>query len=177
MIDVSLPPPLPPTNPYAAPVARVVDYQEGQWVLADRGIRLVAKIVDGLVFGLVAGIAIAAAIVLPAMSEKQSQGIVAGVFALIGIAAFLFVVIYNMLLLHRHGQTIGKRLFNIRILRSDGSHCDLLRVIFARWLPVTLLGAIPLIGYVVSLVDPLMIFRNDQRCWHDLLADTIVVKI
>ncbi len=174
---MSLPPPLPPTNPYAAPAARVVDYQEGQWVLADRGIRLVAKIVDSLIFGLVPGIAIGAAIALPAMSEKQSQGIVAVVFALIGIAAFLFVVIYNMLLLHRHGQTIGKRLFNIRILRSDGSHCDLLRVIFARWLPVTLLGFIPLIGYVVSLVDPLMIFGNDQRCWHDLLADTIVVKI
>jgi uncharacterized RDD family membrane protein YckC len=174
---VSLPPPLPPSNPYAAPVARVEDFQEGQLVLADRAIRFVAKLVDGLVFGVIAIVAIVAAIALPALEgNDQAQTAVGIACIVVGVAGFVSIVVYNLILLNRSGQTIGKRMLNIRILRSDGSHCELLRIIFARWLPVTLLGAIPLLGYIVQLVDPLMIFRSDQRCLHDLIADTIVVK-
>lgn len=174
---MSLPPPLPPTNPYAAPAARLDDYRGSQLEFADRGIRLVAKIVDGLAFGLIAVIAIVAAIVLPELDgNSQAQGIVGIALLVIGIAAFVGLLVYNLLMLQRYGQTIGKRMFNIRIVRTDGSPCDLVRIIFARWLPVTLLGAIPLFGSIIGLVDPLMIFRNDQRCMHDLIADTIVVK-
>jgi uncharacterized RDD family membrane protein YckC len=42
---------------------------------------------------------------------------------------------------------------------------------------VSLLGAIPYVGWLVSLVDPLLIFGKDRRCLHDLIADTIVVDI
>jgi uncharacterized RDD family membrane protein YckC len=175
---VSLPPPLPPSNPYAAPAARVEDFQQEQLVLADRVIRLVAKIVDGLIMGAVGVVVVLAAVGLPELSgNTETRGIITGVAVLIGVGAFVAVGVYNLILLHRHGQTIAKRMFGIRIVRSDGSPCDLLRIIFARWLPVTLISMIPLIGGIMSLVDPLMIFRDDQRCLHDLIADTIVVKI
>ncbi len=175
---MTLPPPLPSYNPYAAPAARVDDLHDDQLVLADRVMRLVAVIVDfAIVMGLVAVFAIIAAIMLPAM-QKNSQGQETAmiVFGVIGGGIFLTLVIYNMVLIHRYGQTIGKRIFKIKIVRTDGSQCSLLRYIFARWLPVGLLSGIPLLGYIVQLVDPLMIFRSDQRCLHDLIADTIVVK-
>lgn len=166
-------PPLPPHDPYAAPRAVVTEVYDNDLLLADRGIRLVAAIVDGviyLVIGLFAGV------LLPMLADRSGNEAVAMAVALLSVLAFLVVLGINIVWLHRYGQSIGKRIFGIRIVRTDGSPCSLLRVIFARWLPVTLLGAIPLVGYIVSLADPLMIFRSDYRCLHDLIADTIVVK-
>lgn len=169
-----LPPPLPPANPYAAPVARLADAETGELVLADRGIRLVAAIVDSLVLAVPAiFVAILGGALVDGGGNRDA------IFAVIGIVAMLSIVagiVVNLVLLHRNGQTIAKRLFGIKVLRRDGSRCSVLRVIFMRWLPVTLLGMIPLLGYAVSLLDALLIFGVEQRCLHDLIADTIVVK-
>ena len=173
---MSQPPPLPPVNPYAAPAARVQDVSnEGDQVLADRGIRLGAAIVDGLI---IAGPMIVFAIMLPAMIVKGSKPDTTLVgFVVFGFMAFVAVVlIINMVMLYRHGQTMAKRLFKIKIVRGDGSRCSLLRIIFARALPMSLLGAIPIVGPLISLLDPLLIFRDDYRCLHDHIADTLVIK-
>jgi uncharacterized RDD family membrane protein YckC len=171
---MSVPPPLPAHDPYAAPTAVVAEVAQGDMVLADRGVRLAAAIVDGLIFfALLMAVAVLIPLAVEGKGGSETVAMAVGVAAMLGFFAVLGV---NMLWLHRHGQTIGKRLFGIRIVRGDGSHCALLRVIFARWLPVTLLGAIPLLGYIVTLVDPLLIFRSDYRCLHDIIADTLVVK-
>lgn len=175
------PPPLPSVNPYAAPAARVQDVgNDEQLELADRGTRLGAAILDGLVmFGPIMVLSIGAAIALPAYQKAADGKPDASVLGVIGLLLFALVMgvfIVNMVLLHRHGQTIAKRWLNIRIVRTDGSRCGLLRVIFARALPVGLLGAIPMIGWLISLLDSLLIFREDYRCLHDHFADTIVVK-
>jgi hypothetical protein len=39
-----------------------------------------------------------------------------------------------------------------------------------------LIGAIPYIGPLFSLVNVLFIFREDYRCVHDHIAGTIVVQ-
>lgn len=172
---MSTPPPLPEHNPYAAPQARVDDGLTDELVLADRGTRLVAAIIDGLAFG---GIAFLAAILIPMMAPQNGGGneVAMGIIGVVMVLAFIAVVVVNCLWLHRYGQTIGKRVMDIKILRSDGSPIGLGRVIGMRWLPVTLMGMIPLVGYIVSLVDPLLIFREDRRCMHDMIADSIVVK-
>jgi uncharacterized RDD family membrane protein YckC len=170
------PPPLPSANPYAAPAARVLDVSdEGDQVLADRGTRLGAAIVDGLI---VAGPIVLLAILLPAMVAKGSRPNTA-LLGIVGIGFMVFiagVLIVNMILLHRYGQTMAKRLFKIKIVRGDGSRCSLPRIIFARALPMSLLGAIPIAGPLISLLDPLLIFREDYRCLHDHIADTLVIK-
>lgn len=172
---MSTPPPLPTHNPYAAPLAPLEDSPFDEVVLADRGTRLGAAILDGLA---------AFVCLLPVMFVipwlEQSGGkpnevavAVMWVLMMLGMGALLAL---NLVWLHRYGQTIGKRLLKIKVLRTDGSHCALSRIVLARWLPVTLLGALPLLGPILQLVDALMIFREDRRCLHDLIADTIVVR-
>ena len=175
------PPPLPPVNPYAAPGARVQDVNDTtEYELADRGTRLGAVILDSLVVGgPIALVAIGAAIALPGLQRSGGES---GSMALLGVigllvgAALIGVLALNLVWLHRYGQTIAKRWLSIRIVRSDGGRCSLLRIIFARALPMIVLRAIPLIGWIFALVDALLIFRDDYRCLHDHFADTIVVK-
>jgi uncharacterized RDD family membrane protein YckC len=173
------PPPLPPVNPYAAPTARVTDVVVEEHTLADRGTRFAAAFVDGVLYG---GVAILMAMVLPMLvRNKVGSAMTIGAVSLVFFGVFLAIIIVNCVLLHRYGQTIAKRLFKIKIVRSDGSPCGLARVIFLRALPMMLVSAainfvVPLGGNLVSILDPLLIFRQDYRCLHDHIADTIVVK-
>ena len=152
---------LPQANPYAAPAAEVADVTtETHHEAAGRGQRLGAAIVDSLLFG-VCGILMNTGLGLLAT--------IAGVLGIIGLIAA------NLWLLNRNGQSIGKYSFEIRIVRTDGSPAGLARLIFARGLPQWIVGSIPVVN-LLSLVDVLFIFREDRRCVHDLIADTMVVK-
>ena len=44
-----------------------------------------------------------------------------------------------------------------------------------RYLPFWVVGQVWVIGPILSLANPLFIFREDRRCLHDLLAGTKVV--
>jgi hypothetical protein len=60
-------------------------------------------------------------------------------------------------------------------VRSDGERCDFARYIFLRWLAIAVIGAVPLIGPFLSLLNVSLIFRENRRCLHDDFADTAVV--
>ncbi|RPI59943.1 MAG: RDD family protein, partial [Lysobacterales bacterium] len=87
----------------------------------------------------------------------------------IGAIAWAWITI---LLVARHGQTMGKRLLEIRVVRSDGSQASLGRIFWLRNVVNALLGIIPL----YSIIDALLIFGVRRQCIHDLIADTIVVR-
>jgi uncharacterized RDD family membrane protein YckC len=158
------------TNPYAAPQSAVADTSAEGFELATRGSRLAAAIIDGLCFG---GIGVIAALVVPGMQKSGSGQTIA--FTVMGIA-MLAVVGINLYLLYTSAATIGKRAMKIRIARTDGSQPGLARLIFLRGLPQWLVGAIPYLGNVASIVDVLFIFGAAQRCVHDYIADTVVIK-
>ena len=77
-----------------------------------------------------------------------------------------------MLLVARYGQTMGKRVLEIKVVRSDGSQASLGRIFWLRNVVNGLLGIIPLYG----IIDTLLIFGVRRQCIHDLIADTIVVR-
>ncbi|MCQ4165722.1 RDD family protein [Tahibacter harae] len=167
------PPPLPSYNPYSAPLAQV-EQQPGQadLELADRGSRLGAYLLDS-VFIVVLAIALVA---VSAVFENAGQGArAAGV--ILALLGFLAYIGFNLVLLHRHGQTLGKRIVGIRIVRTDGSRCELWRIIVLRVMASGLLQSLPFIGWIIFLVDSLMIFGDERRCLHDIFADTIVVRV
>jgi uncharacterized RDD family membrane protein YckC len=172
---MSTPPPLPAHNPYAAPLARVDEDPIGELTLADRGTRLGAALLDGVSW-MIAVVPVMFLAALAPNSGGQPDDLMMGIIFSVMGACWIALLVVNLLWLHRYGQTIGKRILKIKVTRSDGTHCALSRIVFARWLPVTLLSMVPLLGYIAQLVDPLMIFREDRRCLHDLIADTIVVR-
>jgi uncharacterized RDD family membrane protein YckC len=170
------------TNPYAAPGAvvddaPVFDGNDLEARKASRWQRLGAALLDGLSFCIcLAPVFIQAYSAYVARAHGQTlQPPIASQYAmLVGVLA-LGLVIFNLVLLHRNGQTIGKRLLSIKIVRTDGSPVTLLRIIFMRWLPIGILGRIPLIGPLIALANVLFIFGNEKRCIHDYIADTIVI--
>ena len=86
------------------------------------------------------------------------------------------LAVYQLVLLYRSGQTVGKKIVGIRIVRPDGGRASFPRLLFLRYLVPGLIGAIPLVGFLFALVDALFIFAEDRRTLHDKIADTIVVN-
>jgi len=167
----AIPPPIPDEyNPYSAPLA-AVDLPAPAMTLASRGQRLGAAILDGLV---AVPLGILAAVVLP--MGQRNPNLMALMIAVL-VAAFVAIVVINGIGIYRSGQTIGKRLLGIRVVRSNGDRVDFARYIFLRWLAIALLGVIPFIGGVITLLDALLIFRDNHKCLHDDFADTIVIMV
>ena len=162
-------------NPYAAPAARLAEQRDaGQLEKAGRGARVGAVLVDGVPLAVVG---ILAAILIPSVGNDGKGGIsvVGGVLLGIMVLLMLGYVAYQLILLHRYSQTFGKKMLGIKIVRNDGSRAGLGRIFWLRMFVPGLIGAIPFVGGLFSLIDPLFIFGEEKRCVHDLIADTIVV--
>ena len=79
---------------------------------------------------------------------------------------------YQVVLLRREGQTVGKLLLRIRIVDEEtGVKASLYKNIVLRYFVNWLLTLIP--PYVV--IDHAFIFAKNRRCLHDYLAGTKVV--
>lgn len=170
------------SNPYAAPAAVVEDVgghaDDLESRKAGRGKRLGAAVIDGLTNLPWAGLFVwAFEMRISATREQLPMPQTSGMLIFLGFLLMLGLFVVNCVMIHRSGQTIGKRVLDMAVVRSDGSPITLLRYIFLRVVPVALLAAIPLVGRFVGLIDPLLIFGKERRCLHDLIADTIVVDV
>ena len=180
-------------NPFAPPRASVEDHfnAPAEMVTATRMSRFLAVLIDGspaLVF-IVIG-AIMAAIMMPAVfsghfDPRTASFATIGAYILLAVVGSIAWVVWTIVLLYKYGQTVGKKVMGIRVVRMDGSRVTFARFFFLRGLAmgviswiVSIVGlAIHLhfLGNLVSLVDALMIFGAAHRCLHDYVADTRVV--
>ena len=128
--------------------------------------RLAARLIDWWLIGVMAVIGVMVAEV----TWDEDAGV--GVFVL----GLLFLLGVNCALLGRRGQTVGKVLVKIKIVRSSGERAGPARLIFVRGAPLSVLAVIPYLGWGGLLLDYLTVLRHDHRCLHDLLADTKVVS-
>jgi len=76
----------------------------------------------------------------------------------------------------RYGQSIGKRICGIKVVRTDGSKASFWRIFLLRNLVNGIPSLIPIVSTIYFLVDSLMIFSESRQCLHDKIASTIVVK-
>ncbi len=168
-------------NAYAPPKAAVADVSESDGhVLAGRGTRLAAAILDGIIAGAVIytpmiitgslGAAISAA--QRSGNPLQFYGVFLTGGGLIGFVLWLGWVVITFRLVAKNGQTIAKKLLNIRVVRSDGSRATVARIFWLRNVVNGLLTLLPL----YFLIDLLFIFGERRQCLHDKIADTIVIN-
>ena len=166
-------------NPYQAPASDARDEPVPLFAtnvpLATRGSRLAAAMIDGLV-QLMAIVPLQLALgVYDGFPQIKRLGALQT--AAWTIAGFAIYCALNGYLLHKSGQTIGKRVLGIRIVNhEDGQQTPLGRILFKRVLPIQVVAAVPVVGGLIALVDALLIFRKEQRCLHDQIAGTDVVQ-
>lgn len=163
-------------NPYRGPDSNVAEVSGGD-ELAGRGTRLGAAIID-LIIMLV--------ILMPLMfmggywetamaAAQAGEQVGLGTTLLWALVGFVVFVVVQGFPLNASGQTWGKKMLNIKIVDLDGNKPPLGRLLGLRYLPIQVVGNIPLLGPLLGLVNVLLIFRNDRRCGHDLIAGTRVV--
>jgi uncharacterized RDD family membrane protein YckC len=171
------------SNLYAPPRSDVKDVGGDEALaLASRWARLGAVIVDGLVGFIWFTPAYVTNFATIAQQSRGNPMAVwinlakTGGWFYVGVLGALVVLAIDLNLLARNGQTIGKKLLGIKVVRVDGSPVSLVRVFFVRYVCNTFLTLIPLFGSLYSLVDCLMIFGESRRTVHDRIADTIVIQ-
>ena len=122
-----------------------------QAALAGIGTRFVALAVDGIILGIIMGILFGTA---------EGPGGILGI--VVGLAYHWYF------LTQRKGQTPGKMLMNIRVVKVDGSpisHTDAA----IRYAGYTINSAVLMLGWIWALFD------ENKQGWHDKLASTVVV--
>ena len=169
------------SNAYAPPKAPVADIDPASagLVLAGRGTRLLAAILDSVIGGAIiygpifmSGDMRAAA--AQAVSSSNPLAIYGGFFGVGGLISLVGIIIWAVItyrLVDRNGQTIAKKLLNIKVVRADGSKASVGRIFWLRNVVNDLLNIVPLYG----LIDHLFIFGERRQCLHDKIGDTIVV--
>jgi uncharacterized RDD family membrane protein YckC len=165
----------------AAPSATAVAAADPN--LGHRGLRLLAAFIDGFIESL-CWLPTSQA-VMRAMLEMMKAGRLTpqDVMETFGAAIFksvpylIALVLVQATLLTLRGQTIGKIIVGLRIVRvPDGSPAGFLRAFLLRGFLPRCLRHVPLVGFLFWIVDNCFIFRDDKRCLHDLIAGTKVVK-
>jgi uncharacterized RDD family membrane protein YckC len=162
------------SNRYAPPAAHVEDVSqaEGSIQLAGRGARLGGVMIDT---GLLMGLFWVLSRLTPWNAFDPHATYVHTVAnSLAGVVLFMLV---NGVLLARRGQTLGKMLVKVRIVRPDGSPAAAGRVLGLRYGLGWLVNLVPMpVPMIYGIVDCLLVFGGARRCLHDRIADTIVVK-
>jgi uncharacterized RDD family membrane protein YckC len=139
----------PPIGPGDPPGVRLGLPETGPGSVATTGARVGAFVVDAIVANLAAGIPYLFG-VRYSLADRN--------YAVIG--AFL---VLEFVLDCIYGQTIGKRLFNIRVIRIDGQGLGA---------PKWLLLRTVLLGFLV----PAVVWDRDRRGLHDKAAGVVVVR-
>ena len=174
----SQPPPPPPDPSAQAPQTAEgwATLGTGQSVeLAGPGRRLLARIVDMvifIVFAIIVGIAAAGTSDASDESTEVPLGLV-----LLFIAVSL---IYEIWMVAARGQTLGKMAVGIKVIRVDNGGSPGLNTSVSRWVLPGIFGAIgaflPVVGLVSLLIYLSLLWGKNKQGWHDMLAKTLVVK-
>ncbi|MDE0864372.1 MAG: RDD family protein [Rubripirellula sp.] len=164
--------------------------------VASRGVRLGAALIDGAVINVMVWpvLLVLIFVVGPMMFDQAALGSAMdaagtedektqiasewfGKVILFYLAATPFVFLLPVTLfawmVTKSGQTPGKKLCKIRIVRADTKQLPgfVKGVLIRSWL-AQVLYCVPFVG----LVGILMIFGQKRQCLHDVLAGTIVVE-
>lgn len=95
------------------------------------------------------------------------------------IGLCLGVVIYSLLnfALLVNGQTIGKRLFKLKIVSLIDEPLSWKDIVIKRFLPFWACLSVPYVGSILLFIDLLPCLTKRRRCLHDMIAKTRVISL
>ncbi|BBB26721.1 RDD family protein [Amphritea japonica] len=162
-------------NIYSAPEANLEVTEEFELVLASRWTRFWAALLDTLFLSIVF---VPAMYLLGIWDQLMADQLSTMSDILLSALVLVAYIILNSYLLANSGQTIGKKLLNIRVVDFETEELlPFWKIVGVRYIPFFILSQIPAAGQTIGLIDSLFIFKKDKRCLHDLLANTKVVKL
>ncbi len=163
-------------NPYAPPTADVnqiyLAAPDAEYILAERGSRLGAALIDWL---LTMAVAVPSFVFLASTFDRSfDDPTVFMAFAAFFVSVFGFLA-YQWYLVATTGQSLGKRWMGIQIVCMDGSLPGFFHGVFLRTWVLGGITSIPMLGALLSFINVLMIFGDERRCLHDHIAGTRVI--
>ena len=90
-------------------------------------------------------------------------------YSIVDIVCYLLTVLYFVLMTYYTGATLGKKLFQLRVVSTEDRKMTFFEVLYRESIGRFLSGVIMNLGYLLILA------QKEHRGLHDLLADTSVI--
>lgn len=166
-------------NIYQAPSSDIGNEEHEGPILASRLRRLGGAIIDSFLISLLNVPVMSQTGYLDALRDNITEGtaIPLSLTILSSVLSLLVWLVVQSYPLIKRQQTVGKMLLRMKIVGTDQEFVPLGKLIGLRYLAFSIIGLIPLIGGLIITLESLLIFREDQRTGHDLLAGTRVVML
>ena len=154
---------------------KLLDVQSGSDAtvlrLASIGRRFAAQWVDSIVFSVPAIVLVVAMVLIESANKGNEAAAFVGLgFLVIIVLYFVSYIAYEALMLAWRGQTLGKMLLHIRVVRPDGSPISSGQAWGRAAVRGVLVHMLALVNYLPAF------FTNDKTCVHDMAAKTRVVS-
>ena len=179
------------------------DNRNGQEIevgIAGAGDRILAALLNQLFTFLILLIPFAGLIVFAVKNEgrivgsEEIVGLLLGMTSFwVGLAGILAYTVIQIYYMSRDGQSLGKKIMKIRVLKTDGRNPGFVGTVLVREIAWSVLvaiiaaviglavgdngeNAINLLAFLANFVLLFMV-KRDRRTLYDILADTVVVKL
>lgn len=131
--------------------------------LAGFGVRVAALALDAVVVILVVVATLVVGVYVAGVEEATT------LLGLMSIPVMVLASLYFIVLPGFSGQTLGKKVFGIRIIGDRGEPIGILRALI-RWVGYYISSTFLCLGFIWAIFD------GNSQTWHDKLAKTYVVK-
>jgi len=177
-----------PPQPYGAPqqYQAAPSYQQGGGVSPNpgMGVRLVARILDGIIVGIpfaIVWFVLLGGAASQVKTDPQTGEVTGGggalvaAIAVLGILALL-TLLYEVVLIALRGATLGKSIMKVKVVREHSGELPGWGPSILRWL-IPVIGSFACgIGQYVVYLSPFFDSSGRQQGWHDKVAHTQVVR-
>lgn len=179
------------------------DNRNGQEIevgIAGAGDRILAALLNQLFTFLILLVPFAGLIVFAIKNEgrivgsEEIVGLLLGMTSFwVGLAGILAYTVIQIYYMSRDGQSLGKKIMRIRVLKTDGRNPGFVGTVLVREIAWSVLvaiiaaviglavgdngeNAINLLAFLANFVLLFMV-KRDRRTLYDMMADTVVVKL
>ncbi|GAB5557895.1 MAG: hypothetical protein SchgKO_21080 [Schleiferiaceae bacterium] len=160
------------------------DLNEEKTELASRGSRLAAAIVDSIILMPISFFVMYFYLDISYYLEQSDSDEFLEMLMgfdfydtlLVSLPSILGYIVINYFTMEKYGQSLGKRLLNIKMVTLEDDLPSIRSLVVERYLLIQGIGMVPGVGGLFALVDVLLIFGKERRCIHDIIARTKVVK-